>query len=161
MFKGCKIGNEGLEVSIMQYADDTLLVGEITWDILWVMKAVLRCFEVVSCLKVNYKKTRVIGINVEDEFTNLAAVFLHCQSGQLPFKYLSLPVGANPRSVSTCEPVIVCLEMKLALWKGRHLSFGGRVILIIFVTGEEGKWPGMVFRRVKVLHTQISMLMFT
>lgn len=125
LFKACKLGKEGTEVSILQYADDTLLVEEATRENLWVMKAVLRCFEVVSGLKVNFKKTRLIDINVEDDFTRVAAEFLHCKSGEIPFKYLGLPVGANPRKVSTWEPIIVTLERKLALWKGRYLSFGG------------------------------------
>lgn len=51
----------------------------------------------------------------------------------LPFKYLGLQVGANPRSIKTWEPIIESLERKLAIWKGRHLSFGGRVTLINYV----------------------------
>lgn len=31
-FKGCKVGTYGKEVSILQYADGTLLVGEATWE---------------------------------------------------------------------------------------------------------------------------------
>lgn len=82
--KGYNIGNEGSEISILQYADDTLLVGEASWVNLWVMKAVLRNFELVSGLKVNFQKTRVIGVNVDDEFLNLAAEFLNYKQGRTP-----------------------------------------------------------------------------
>lgn len=41
---GSKIGNEGPEISILQYAHDTLVVGEASWDNLWAMKSVFRCF---------------------------------------------------------------------------------------------------------------------
>lgn len=54
-FKGCELGNDGPSV---QYADDTILVGDANWGNLWVMKAVLRCFELVSGLKVNFKKIK-------------------------------------------------------------------------------------------------------
>lgn len=129
-FKGFKVGNSGTEISILQYADDTMLVCEACWENLWVMKSVLRCFKLVSGLKVNFKKTRVIGINVEDSFVDLAADFFNCRSGALPFRYLGLPVGANLRSILTWKPIIVSMEKPLVRWKGRHLSFGGRVTLI-------------------------------
>lgn len=31
MFKGCELGNGGPNVSILQYADDTILVWEASW----------------------------------------------------------------------------------------------------------------------------------
>lgn len=101
IFKGVKIEKEGPEVSILYYADDTILVGEATWENLWVMKSVLRCFELISGLEVNFKKTRVVGINVEEGFIRQAANFLNCKEGDLPFTYLGLPVGANPKRLST------------------------------------------------------------
>lgn len=33
LFKGVKIGKDGPEVSILLYADDTILVGEASWEI--------------------------------------------------------------------------------------------------------------------------------
>lgn len=33
LFKGFMVGNNGEEISILQYADDNLLVGEATWKI--------------------------------------------------------------------------------------------------------------------------------
>lgn len=42
-FTGCEIGNEGPMVSILQYADDTLLIGEAIWENMWVVKTILRC----------------------------------------------------------------------------------------------------------------------
>lgn len=51
LFKGIKIENDGPEVSILQYADDTLLKGESSWENLWIIKSVLRCFELVLSLK--------------------------------------------------------------------------------------------------------------
>ncbi|MCH89732.1 LINE-1 reverse transcriptase like, partial [Trifolium medium] len=50
--------------------------------------------------------------------------------GSLPFIYLGLPVGANPRSATTWEPVIKTIEKRLFSWRNRYVSLGGRVILI-------------------------------
>lgn len=114
IFKGFKVGNGGEEVSILQYADDTLLVGEATLENLWAMKAILRCFELVSCLKVNFHKSRVIGINVEQNFQQEAALFLNCKQGGIPFRYLGVPIGANLKKLQTWQPVIDLLNRKLS-----------------------------------------------
>lgn len=45
-FSGFEYDSEG-SMSLLQYADDTLLVGKATFDNLWALKAVLRSFEVV------------------------------------------------------------------------------------------------------------------
>lgn len=125
-----KVGSGGLEVSILQYVDDTLFVGEACWDNLWVMKTVLRCFELVSGLKVYFKKSSLVSLNVEESFVSAASMFLNCKRGRIPFKYLGLPVGANSRNSSTWQPVIDTMERMLASWKGKHMSLGGRITLI-------------------------------
>jgi hypothetical protein len=50
------VGRDELPVSILQYADDTLCIGEATIDNLWMLKAILRGFEMVSGVKVNFLK---------------------------------------------------------------------------------------------------------
>jgi hypothetical protein len=53
-FRGFQIRNNGSIVSHLQYADDTLCIGEPTLENLWALKAILRGFEMVSGLKVNF-----------------------------------------------------------------------------------------------------------
>ncbi|MCI19423.1 LINE-1 reverse transcriptase like, partial [Trifolium medium] len=50
-FKGFKVGRQGFEVSHLQYADDTLCIGEASLENLWSLKVILRGFELVSGLK--------------------------------------------------------------------------------------------------------------
>jgi hypothetical protein len=45
-------------------------------------------------------------------------------------KLLGLPIGANHRQESTWKPVIESVKRKLSAWTGKHLSFGGRIMLI-------------------------------
>ncbi|MCH83420.1 LINE-1 reverse transcriptase like, partial [Trifolium medium] len=51
LFKGFKIQNDGPIISHLQYADDTLCIGEASVDNLWTLKAILRGFELASGLK--------------------------------------------------------------------------------------------------------------
>lgn len=113
-FSGFKVGTGGCEVSILQYADDTLFVGEATWENLWVLKTVLRCFELALGLKINFMKSSLITMNVDDQFVLAASQFLNCKRGRLPFKYQGLPVGSNHRSCSTWQPVVDVMARRLA-----------------------------------------------
>jgi hypothetical protein len=51
MFKGFAVGSEGVVISHLQYADDTLCIGEATIEILWMLKVLLKGFDMVSGLK--------------------------------------------------------------------------------------------------------------
>lgn len=62
-FSGYKVG-DSLHYSIVQFVDDTILIGQATRANLWSNKSILRSFELVSRLKVNFHKSKLIGINV-------------------------------------------------------------------------------------------------
>ncbi|MCI06917.1 LINE-1 reverse transcriptase like, partial [Trifolium medium] len=118
-FRGFKVSPE-VVVSHLQYADDTLFIGEACVENLWTMKAILRWFELISGLKVNFFKSRLFGVNVCNAFMDQAASFLHCKKGNFPFVYLGLPVGANPRKASTWVPVVKAIEKRLLSWKNKY-----------------------------------------
>jgi hypothetical protein len=125
-----KVGNRGVVVSHLQYADDTLCLGEATLENLWTLKAILRGFELVSGLKVNFSKSRIMGVNVSYDFLRLAFIFLNCRTSTIPFTYLGLPVGASHRRASTWEPLINSLRKRLGGWGNKYVSLGGRVVLL-------------------------------
>jgi hypothetical protein len=130
IFKGFNIRSGGPTISHIQYADDTLCIGEASVENLWTLKAILKGFEFASGLKVNFLKSSIIGINVENHFMDMACTFLNCSSGVVPFKYLGLPVGANPRRLATWTPMVEKVRRKLNSWGNKHISFGGRLVLI-------------------------------
>lgn len=53
-------------------------------------------FDLNSCLQLNFSKSNLIGVNFDPVFLDIACSFLHYQQDSPPFKYLGLPVGANP-----------------------------------------------------------------
>jgi hypothetical protein len=111
LFKGYAIGRGGPIISHLQYADDTLCIGEASVDNLWTLKAMLRGFELASGLRVNFWKSCIIGVNVSDNFMEVACNFLNCIRGGISFKYLGLPMGANPRRLSTWDPLVEKIEL--------------------------------------------------
>jgi hypothetical protein len=129
-FQPFLVGREGLPVSILQYADDTLCIGEASVENLWTLKAVLRGFEMASGLKVNFWKSGLVGINVTNEFLTMASDFLNCRISDLPFKYLGLPVGGNSRLCSMWNPLVEVIKRRLCSWGNKYISLGGRIVLI-------------------------------
>src|ERR1051325_5083881 len=86
LFYGFKVNNK-LEYNLLQFADDTILIGEGTWENLWAIKAVLRGFELVSGLKTNMCKRRIYGIGIPSKFLESTSYFLVCRVDQPPFKF--------------------------------------------------------------------------
>lgn len=106
LIKGALVGHQGLKISHLQFAYDTIIFREATWDEIIIIKRILRCFEMVSGLKINFHKSMVCGIGVEEGLTKEFAKKLNCLSQKSPLTYLGLPLGANPRSNSTWKPVV-------------------------------------------------------
>jgi hypothetical protein len=107
MFIPYRVGAHGnVDISHLQFADDTLLVGVKSWGNIRILKSVLMLFKSVSGLKVNFHKSMLYGVNVADSRLHEAASVLHCKHGRLPFLYLGLPIGGDPRKlvflVSSC-----------------------------------------------------------
>jgi hypothetical protein len=124
-FKPFWVGGEEVPISILQYADDTLCISEATVDNLWALKTILRGFEMASGLKVNFWKSCIVGVNVPEEFLDIATGLLNCRRGHMPIKYLGLPVGANPRKMSTWEPMLAAIRGRLGAWGNKYVCLGG------------------------------------
>ncbi|XP_019429431.1 PREDICTED: uncharacterized protein LOC109337026 [Lupinus angustifolius] len=72
--------------------------------------------------------TLLIGENSEHNI--MAVDKLYCAIASIPFNFLGIPVGANPKRLSTWSPIIDSFQKKLSLWKHKLISFGGRVTLL-------------------------------
>ncbi|XP_058726432.1 uncharacterized protein LOC131597777 [Vicia villosa] len=84
-------------IDVLKFSDDTILIGDGSWSHLWAIKSVLRAFEMVSGLGINFHKSKLIGINISDNFLEIAANFLGCRREGKEFTFLGLPIGSNPR----------------------------------------------------------------
>lgn len=106
------------------------MMGKLSHNNAFVMKCILRYFEMVSVLKVNFHKSCVMGIKDIANLTSQVASSLNCKVGEVPFKFLGIIVGANPRKESTWNTVIHTIKSRLSGWRNRFLSFGGLIVLI-------------------------------
>lgn len=54
-------------------------MGDGSWNHIWDIKLVLKAFEMISGLSINYHKSKLIGINISDNFLEVATNFLGCR----------------------------------------------------------------------------------
>jgi len=134
LFTSYEVGHaNSVVVSHLQFADDTLLVGVKSWANVRALRAVLSLFAVMSCLKVNFHKSLLDGVNIADSWLNEAATILNCKVGKVLFVYLGLSIVGDPRRLAFWDPVLNTIKSRLTGWHSRFLSFGGRLVLLKFV----------------------------
>jgi len=119
-----------VEMSLLQYADDTLFLCENSFTNVVTLKAILRGFEVASGLKINFHKSKLIDFNVLSSDMDCYTRTLNCSQMGNKFNYLGIEVRGNPRKEKFWEPVLCRLKSRLNVWKGRFLSMAGRICLI-------------------------------
>jgi hypothetical protein len=99
LFKGIALGHfEDLDPPIinnqkvlnLQYANDTLLLIKADYMMVERVKWVLRAFEGLSSLKINFNKSKLIALNIDSVVAHNFAIQLNCNLGALPMKYLDL-----------------------------------------------------------------------
>lgn len=66
---------------------------------------IMKVFQSISGLKINYKKSTCLGIGMEEDEVQELEQILNCQIGKFPMNYLGIPVGANLGKIKMCEPV--------------------------------------------------------
>jgi len=55
---------------------------------------------------------------------------LNCRQMDLPFKYLGMTIGGNPRRFEFWDPIVDKIRYRLSRLKGRFLSLAGQICLI-------------------------------
>jgi len=111
---------------IIQYADDTLLIMEVSSTQLLALKALLQSFGDSTGLRVNYNKSIMVPINTNhDKLQHLARTF-NCEIGSLPFTYLGLPLSLTKPRIIDFSPLVTKCERRLAA-TSTFLSQAGRL----------------------------------
>lgn len=93
-------------------------------------KRILRCFQAISGLRINFHKSSLAGIRTNENFVRKCSERINCRFEVIPMVYLGLPLGANPNSIQTWKPIIEKFETRLVGWKAKTLSIGRRVALL-------------------------------
>ncbi|XP_073265324.1 uncharacterized protein [Populus alba] len=113
-FKGLQT-TPGHYLTHLQYADDSLIFLPNDFPSLLHAKRILRWFEIISGLKVNFYKSLLIGINLDNDYTYTSSLAnsVFCRSDTFPF--FAMPKGVT-KAISSLT--------RSFLWKGSSTSHG-------------------------------------
>ncbi|KAL8513823.1 hypothetical protein ACS0TY_013077 [Phlomoides rotata] len=84
----------------------------------------------MSGLSVNFHKSYIVGVNIEQQILEEITNFLGCEVQQLPLAYLGLHVGITHWRTLAWSSLVARVRRRLAKWKDKNLSFSGRITLI-------------------------------
>ncbi|XP_075111257.1 uncharacterized protein LOC142181712 [Nicotiana tabacum] len=110
-------GSNSLEITHLQYTDDTLVFCDAEEEQLRFLRIILVLFEGISGLHINRRKTHIFPINEVYKMDQLTLV-LGGDVGSLPTIYLGMPLGARSKSKEIWNLVIKKSDKKLSreLW---------------------------------------------
>ena len=107
---------EGVQISHLLFADDTLVFCEESLDQMTYLSWLLMWLEVCSGLKINLEKSELIPVGRVHDIEGLA-LELGCKVGGLPSCYLGFPLGAPFKSMAVWDEVKERFRRRLAMWK--------------------------------------------
>ena len=117
-------------LSILQYADDTILFMDHDLEKAKNMKLILSVFEQLSGLKIIFHKSEMFCFGDAQEATGKYAELFGCSQGLFPIMYLGIPIHYRRLKNAEWKHVEDRLQAKLSSWKGKLLSLGVRLVLI-------------------------------
>ena len=84
----------------------------------------------MSGLKINFHKSEIFCYGQAKEFDDEYIELFGCNDGEYPFRYLGIPIHFRQLRNIDWRKVEERFEKKLTCWKAKHLSYGGRLVLL-------------------------------
>jgi len=123
-------GFNATNVELLQFEDDTLFMCEANIQNAWVIKTILRSFELASRLRVNFFKTKIGGVGMEATLVKDFSNILNFKHMKIPFMYLGMLIGGNPTKNQFWKLMVNKVRSRLSSWKGKLISMARQVYLI-------------------------------
>jgi hypothetical protein len=120
-------------LSILQYADDTILFMEHDLEKAKNLKLILLAFEQLSGLQINFHKSELYCFGEAQDHSQTYVELFGCNQGEFPIRYLGIPIHFQRLTNAEWKIVEERLQLHLNYWKGKLLSIGGRLVLINLV----------------------------
>ncbi|CAN1345714.1 Transposon TX1 uncharacterized 149 kDa protein [Linum perenne] len=147
-----------IRLTHLAFADDMMIFTNGSYYGLEVICGILAKFASWSGLRVNPDKCDIFSAGIP-EFTLAAMNRLSgFRLGNLPIRYLGLPLIANKLKIKDCDALIQKITKRITGWSARTLSFAGRLQLVNSVLFSLAQYwmsifllPSSVLKRVQQL----------
>jgi hypothetical protein len=106
--------NDRARVSIIHYADDTIILLQASQRQLLCLKASLETFAQSTGLRVNHANLGMVPLNMTNEKVELMTGVFGCKLQEMPFTYLGLSMGTTRPRVEHYAPLMNRMERQLA-----------------------------------------------
>nr|XP_016464660.1 PREDICTED: uncharacterized protein LOC107787583 [Nicotiana tabacum] len=87
-------------------------------------------FSEVSGLKANMEKSALYIFGVPKEFKEMILEEMQFTLGELPFKYLGVPLSSKKLSIQQWMPLVEKINVRINCWTAKFLSYSGRLQLL-------------------------------
>lgn len=140
-----------LGITHLRFADDLLLFARGGLKSAQAMQKKFTRFTKASGLQANLNKSEAYfgGVRKQKDY------ILQClglKRGDLPFKYLGVPLFTKKLSLIQWQPLIEKMTKKITSWTAKTLSYAGRVPLVQSVLfGVQAFWAQIIILPAKVV----------
>ena len=111
----------------LQFVDDTALMGMATMREAYNLRRVLDVYLAASGQQINEGKSSIYFFNTPGPIQQRIAHTLRFQIGDLPLKYLGIPISMSRLPKESWQAILDKFRVKVNHWTHRWLSFAGCV----------------------------------
>jgi hypothetical protein len=87
-------------------------------------------FEKISEMRINFHKSDLTPVNLDEEETQNYAQIFCCKIGAFPFTYLGVPLHYEKLRREDIQPIVDRVLNRIPGWKCKLLSYGAILLLL-------------------------------
>lgn len=119
-----------IKLTHLSITDDLLIFIDGSVEPVQCVLQVLKEFEERSRLAVSMQKSSFFASGMTEDEINRIQVSTVMACGNLPFRYLEVPMNSRKLSLSNCEPLLHQIKSRFSSWSIKTLSFSRRLMFI-------------------------------
>jgi hypothetical protein len=118
-----------LTCPVIQYADDTLIIFQGEPHQACLLKEILDAFSLMTGLSINYDKSTLVPINLDNEEQTQIANILGCPIASFPQTYLGIPLSNSKLLRWALSPILQSLDKRIDTLAISRATLEGRLTL--------------------------------
>ncbi|KAA0062333.1 putative reverse transcriptase [Cucumis melo var. makuwa] len=150
---------ENVKLNHLTFADDLMIFCAADESSLRFIRECLQKFGELSGLFVNLTKNSMFVAGVNSEVASHLAASMGFVLGNLPVRYLGLPLLSGRLRSSDCAPLIQRITSRIRSWFARVFSFAGRLQLIRYVLRSLQVFWASVFVLPAYVHNKVDKIL--